>query len=175
MIPLRCCHTIILLDMVSDRLSGQCSAIGLIGKQRDRPFFGNKIRTNPDCAILDRTIQSVQLMSDEQLDDPFFSQLCEGYTEVEISEIQQYVAEWTAGIYASVAHNILDHAARKPVNPLRYLRKAHNFNQKRAKRVPKTGYRADGSAIYRQGNEYLIVRLDRFGSEKIVTYGVNDD
>jgi hypothetical protein len=41
--------------------------------------------------------------------------------------------------------------------------------------VPKRGYRSDGTAVYRQGNEYLIVRLDRFGSEKTVTYGVNDD
>jgi hypothetical protein len=114
-------------------------------------------------------------MSDERLDDPFLSQLCEGYTEAEITEIQQYVAEWTVGTYASIAHSILDHADRKQMNPLRYLRKAHNFNQKRAQRVPKTGYRADGSAVYRQSNEYLIVRLDRFGSEKIVTYGVNDD
>jgi hypothetical protein len=31
------------------------------------------------------------------------------------------------------------------------------------------------SAVYRQGNEYLIVRLDQFNSEKIVTYGINDD
>jgi len=31
------------------------------------------------------------------------------------------------------------------------------------------GYRVDGSAVYRKGNKYLIVRLDQFGSEKIVT------
>ena len=49
------------------------------------------------------------------------------------------------------------------------------FNKKRAQRVPKTGYRVDGSAVYRRGSEYLIVRLDQFGSEKIVTYGINDD
>ena len=55
------------------------------------------------------------------------------------------------------------------------LRKAHSFNKKRAVRVPKTGYRQDGSAVYRKGNEYLIVRSDNFGVEKIVTYGVNDD
>lgn len=56
-----------------------------------------------------------------------------------------------------------------------YLRKAHNFNKKETVRVPKTGYRRDGSAIYREGNEYLIVRFDRFGVEKIVIYGVNND
>jgi hypothetical protein len=74
-----------------------------------------------------------------------------------------------------VAQSILDHASRKEFDPLRYLRKAHNFNKKGAVRVPKTGYRRDGSAVYRKGNEYLIVRPDRFGVEKIVTYGVNDD
>jgi hypothetical protein len=128
------------------------------------------------CAILYPDILLVvRSMSGEPLNDPFFSQLCEDYTEAEITEIQQYLSEWTAGTYISIAHNILDHAARKQMNPLRYLRKAHQFNKKRAQRVPKTGYRADGSAVYRQGNEYLIVRLDQFGSEKAVTYGVNDD
>ncbi len=48
-------------------------------------------------------------------------------------------------------------------------------NKKRAVRVPKTGYRQDSSAAYRKGNEYLIVRPDNSGVEKIVTYGVNDD
>lgn len=38
-----------------------------------------------------------------------------------------------------------------------------------------SGYRRDGSAVYRKANEYLIVRPDKFGTEKIVTYGVNDD
>jgi hypothetical protein len=80
-----------------------------------------------------------------------------------------------ASTYISVAQNILDHASRKEFDPLRYLRKAHNFNQRGAVRVPKTGYCRDGSAVYRKGNEYLIIRPDRFGVEKIVTYGVNDD
>ena len=61
------------------------------------------------------------------------------------------------------------------MNPLRYLRKAHSFSRRGARRVPKGGYRADGSAVYRKGNEYLIVRFDRSGVEKIVTYGLNDD
>jgi hypothetical protein len=114
-------------------------------------------------------------MPDEPIEDPFFTQLCGGYTESEIVEIQQYREEWDAGTYISTAHSILDHAARKQLDPLRYLRKAHTFNKKRAERVPKRGYRVDGSAVYRKENEYLIVRPDRFGSEKIVTYGVNDD
>ncbi|WP_315787393.1 hypothetical protein [Fischerella sp. JS2] len=76
---------------------------------------------------------------------------------------------------ASPIHNILDHAARKEIELLKLLRKVHNFNKKAALRVPKTGYRQDGSAVYRKGNEYLIVRPDKFGIEKIVTYGVNDD
>lgn len=47
-------------------------------------------------------------MPDELPDDPFFIQLCKGYTEVETAEIQQYIEEWTAGTYISVAHSILD-------------------------------------------------------------------
>lgn len=107
--------------------------------------------------------------------DPFLSKLLAGYSESEIVEIQQYLTEWDASTYLSVAQSILDHAARKEFNPLKYLRKAHNFNKKGAVRVPKTGYRGDSSAVYRKANEYLIVRIDIFGSEKIVTYGVNND
>ncbi|MBW4678623.1 MAG: hypothetical protein KME19_00725 [Microcoleus vaginatus WJT46-NPBG5] len=114
-------------------------------------------------------------MSDELPVDPFLAQLCEGYTEAEVGEIKQYMAEWDASTYISVAQSILDHASRKELEPLRYMRKAHNFNKKGAVRVPKIGYRRDASAVYRKGNEYLIVRPDRFGVEKIVTYGVNDD
>ncbi len=114
-------------------------------------------------------------MPDESPVDPFLAQLCEGYTEAEVAEIELYIAAWDASTYISVAQSILDHASRKEFDPLRYLRKAHNFNKKGAVRVPKTGYRRDGSAVYRKGNEYLIVRPDRFGVEKIVTYGVNDD
>ena len=73
------------------------------------------------------------------------------------------------------SNNLLDHAARKGIEPLKYLRKAHNFNKKGAIRVPKTGYRSDSSAVYRKSNEYLIVRPDQYGTEKIITYGVNDD
>ncbi|MGG6265713.1 hypothetical protein ACQ4M3_19965 [Leptolyngbya sp. AN03gr2] len=115
------------------------------------------------------------MAQDEPLIDPFLDQLCKGYTEAEVLEITQYLSEWDASTYASVAQSILDHAARKEYDPLKYLRKAHNFNQRNAVRVPRTGYRSDNSAVYRKGNEYLIVRPDRFGMEKIVTYGVNDD
>lgn len=114
-------------------------------------------------------------MNDQSPVDPFLAQLCEGYTEAEVAEIEQYMAEWDASTYISVALSILDHASRKEFDPLRYLRKAHNFNKKGAVRVPKTGYRRDGSAVYRKGNESLIVQPDRFRIEKIVTYGVNDD
>jgi hypothetical protein len=55
------------------------------------------------------------------------------------------------------------------------LRKAHNFNRKGATRVPRSGYRQDDSAVYRKGSEFLIVRPDAFGIEKIVTYGINED
>ncbi|NET60241.1 MAG: hypothetical protein F6K47_30095 [Symploca sp. SIO2E6] len=114
-------------------------------------------------------------MSDDPPLDPFLVELYKKYTEAEVAEIEQYMAEWDASNYISVAQSILDHASRKKFDSLRYLRKAHNFNKKGAVRVPKTGYRRDGSAVYRKGNQYLIVRPDRFGIEKIVTYGVNDD
>ncbi|MEH2325301.1 MAG: hypothetical protein V7K32_17415 [Nostoc sp.] len=83
--------------------------------------------------------------------------------------------QWDIATYTSVAQSILDHAARKRIEPLKYLRKAHNFNKKGAIRVPKTGYRGDSSAVYRKNNEYLIVRPDEYGTEKIITYGVNND
>jgi len=108
-------------------------------------------------------------------DDPFFEILCQDYTPAEIREIEQYLAEWDKATYLSVSHNILDHAERKDIDPLKLLRKAHNFNKKGAVRVPKTGYREDLSAVYRKANEYLIVRPDRTGIEKIVTFGINDD
>lgn len=114
-------------------------------------------------------------MTDQSFNDPFFEELCQSYSESEISEIQYYLTEWDASTYLSVAHSVLDHATRKGYDPLRYLRKAHNFSKKRATRVPSSGYRSDFSAVYRQKSEYLIVRLDRFGQEKIVSYGVNDD
>ncbi|TAE60268.1 MAG: hypothetical protein EAZ87_06525 [Nostocales cyanobacterium] len=115
------------------------------------------------------------MSEEEPVSDPFLNQLLEGYTLSEVAEIEKYLTEWDAATYSSVAQSILDHAARKEIDPLKYLRKAHNFNKKGAIRVPKTGYRGDSSAVYRKGNEYLIVRPDKYGSEKIVTYGVNDD
>lgn len=114
-------------------------------------------------------------MSDESQLDPYLSQLLLGYTPEEIAEIERYLTEWDASTYINVAQNILDHAERKGFDPLKYLRKAHNFKKKGAIRVPKNGYRRDGSAIYRKENEYLIVRPNPSGDEKIVTYGVNDD
>ncbi|MBD2539011.1 hypothetical protein [Coleofasciculus sp. FACHB-SPT36] len=113
-------------------------------------------------------------MLDESLVDPFLAQLCEGYTKAEVAEIEQNIADWDASTYISVAQSILDHASRKEFNPLRYIRKKYTFNNKGAVRVPKTGYRRDGSAVYRQVNEYLIIRSGRFGIEKIVSYGVNN-
>ena len=105
-------------------------------------------------------------------DDPFLDKLCRNYTEIEIAEIKTYLSEWSAATYLSIAHNILDHAERKQIDPLKLLRKARNFNKKRATRIPKKGYRNDDSAVYRKNDEYLIVRIDS-GIEKIVTYGVN--
>jgi len=114
-------------------------------------------------------------MQSEPPIDPYFVQLCEGCTDVEKIEIRQYLTEWDAGTYGSVSQSILDHAERKGFDPLKYLRKAHNFNRKGAMRVPKTDYRIDGSAVYRKAGEYLIVRPDQTGFEKIVTYGINEE
>lgn len=102
-------------------------------------------------------------------------QILSDYTLSEGAEIQQYLCEWEAGTYDNVAQSVLDHAERKGFSPLRYLRKAHNFSRKGATRIPRSGYRQDDSAVYRKGGEFLIVRPDVFGVEKIVTYGINED
>lgn len=107
--------------------------------------------------------------------DSFFTQLCENYTSEEVQEIELYLQDWSSSTYISVAQSVLDHAKRKEIDPLTYLRKAYNFKKKGAVRVPKSGFRADGSAVYRKGNEYLIVKPTQTGVEKIVTYGVNYD
>lgn len=100
-----------------------------------------------------------------------FAQLCEPYNKTEIQELEGYLSDWSAGTYANVSQSVLDHAMRKGVEPLRYLRQAHNFNRKRALRVPPTGYRRDGSAVYRKEGQYLIVRPDASGTEKVVSFG----
>lgn len=114
-------------------------------------------------------------MSDVPSTDPYLNELLGGYADAEISELQQYLLEWEAGTYDSVAQSVIHHAQRKGFDPLKYLRKAHNFSKKSAKRVPKSGYRLDGSAVYRKENEFLIVRPDQYGIEKIVTYGINEE
>jgi hypothetical protein len=50
-------------------------------------------------------------------------------------------------LFQNLGDGVLDHSERKGFTPLRYLRKAHNFN----------------------------VRPDAFGIDKIVTYGINED
>ena len=114
-------------------------------------------------------------MQNEIFDDPYLAEILNGYNDDETSEILKYLDEWVAGTYSSVAQSVLDHAKRKGFTVLRYLRKAHNFNQKGSVRVPRSHYRQDGSAIYRKGTEFLIVRLDQYGIEKIVTYGINEE
>jgi hypothetical protein len=114
-------------------------------------------------------------MQDEPLIDGNVNQLLMGCTEVEVAEIQQYLTEWTSGTYDNVIQSVLNHSERKGFNVLQYLRKAHSFNRRGAKRVPKSLYRQDGSAVYRKGNEFLVVRPDQYGIEKIVTYGINEE
>ena len=75
------------------------------------------------------------------MNDPFLEKLCQNCTEKEIIEIKSYLSEWSAATYLSIAHNILDHADRKQIDPLKLLRKAHNFNKKRATRIPPKDYR----------------------------------
>lgn len=108
-------------------------------------------------------------MPDESFVDPYLYRLFEDSSNTEVIELQQYLAEWDKGTYGSVAQSVLDHPQRKGFEPLKYLRKAHNFNTRGAVRVPRTGYRSDGAAVYRKGNEFLIVRSDQYGVEKIVT------
>lgn len=115
------------------------------------------------------------MAKDESSVDIFLEQLLEKYTEEEQREIQEYLNQWDKATYISTAQSILDHTTRKGVEPLKYLRKAHNFKKKGAVRIPKNGYRWDGSAVYRRNSEYLIIRPDEFGIEKIVSYGVNDE
>jgi hypothetical protein len=114
-------------------------------------------------------------MSDALSADPYWERLIEGYTDSEIAEIEQYLLEWESGTYSSAAHSVIDHAGRKQFDRLKYLRKANSFSKKGAKRVPKLEYRSDGTAAYRKGREFLIVRLDQRGIERIVTYGINED
>lgn len=114
-------------------------------------------------------------MPDDSSSDPYLSELLQDYRDTEVSELQKYLLEWDAGTYDSVAHSVIHHAERKQFDPLKYLRKAHNFSKKGAKRVPKSGYWSDGSVVYRKENEFLIVRQDQYGGEKIVTYGINEE
>lgn len=114
-------------------------------------------------------------MRDELSTDPYLTQILDRYNDFEAIEIREYLGDWDAGTYGSIAQSVLDHADRKGFTVLKYLRKAHNFNQKGSFRVPYSGYRQDGSAVYRKGNEYSIVRPDRYGVEKIVTYGSNQE
>jgi hypothetical protein len=100
-------------------------------------------------------------MPDESSIDPYLYRLSEDYSNTEVIELQQYLTEWDKGTYGSVAQSVLDHAQRKGFEPLKYLRKAHNFNTR--------------AAVYRKGNEFLIVRSDQYGVEKIVTYGINEE
>ncbi len=113
--------------------------------------------------------------SDFPSDDIYLKSLCELYTEIEVVEIKKYLEEWSAGTYATTAQGVLDHAIRKGIEPIKYLRRCHNFNRKRARRVPPKGYRQDGSAVYRKDGQYLIVRLDQFGIEKVVSFGISQE
>jgi hypothetical protein len=76
------------------------------------------------------------------------------------------MTEWDAATYTSIAHSVFDHAARHgfPADYLKYLRKAHNFNCKRAKQK----ILSDGSIRWHKGIEFLIER-----DGKIVSYGEN--
>jgi hypothetical protein len=57
-------------------------------------------------------------MLDESPVDPFWVRLCAKYSEAEITEIEQYLTEWDASTYTSVAHSVVDHALRKNIEYL---------------------------------------------------------
>ncbi|MEH2203460.1 MAG: hypothetical protein V7K53_05150 [Nostoc sp.] len=46
-------------------------------------------------------------MPEEPISDQFLIQLLEAYTSTEAAEIQQYISEWDAATYTSVAQSIL--------------------------------------------------------------------
>jgi hypothetical protein len=114
-------------------------------------------------------------MEDDFSEDPYFAQVAEKYTPAEINELQRYLAEWATGTYSSALQSVVDHAERKGFDLLKYLRRAHNFNKRGAIRKPRTGYRQDGSVIYRKGDQFLILRPDQYGIEKIVSYGTEEE
>ena len=78
-------------------------------------------------------------MPDESSLDPYLERLFEDYSNTEVIELQQYLSEWERGTYRTVAQSVLDHSQRKGFDPLKYLRKAHNFHTRGAVRVPRTG------------------------------------
>jgi hypothetical protein len=98
--------------------------------------------------------------------DPYESFIFQTYTEDEIQEIQTLMIEWDDATYPSIAYSIFDHAERHgfSTNYLKYLRKAHNFNRKRARQK----ILSDGTIRWHEGIEFLIER-----NGKIVSYGEN--
>ena len=54
-------------------------------------------------------------MPDESQFDPFLTQLCEGYTLKEVAEIEQYLVEWDASTYISVASEYLRPCFKKRI------------------------------------------------------------
>ncbi len=98
--------------------------------------------------------------------DPYEVLLFQNYTEDEILEIRSLLLEWDAATYTSVAHSITDHSDRHGFqnNYLKYLRKAHNFNRKRAKQKRLS----DGSIRWNKGIEFLIER-----NGKLISYEEN--
>jgi hypothetical protein len=111
-------------------------------------------------------IESSKLNTTCLMTDPYALLLFQGYTESEIAEIQAFMTEWDRASYTSIAHSVVDHAERHGFRPdyLKYLRKAHNFNRKRAKQR----VLSDGSVRWNKGIEFLIER-----NGKIISYGEN--
>jgi hypothetical protein len=100
------------------------------------------------------------------MSNPYEIILFQNYTEEEIREIEFLMDQWDAASYTSIAHSIVDHTDRHGFGTdyLKYLRKAHNFNRKRAKQKNLS----DGSTRWHKGIEFLIER-----NGKIVSYGEN--
>jgi hypothetical protein len=121
----------------------------------------------PTLATIGRAYnQATQPRTARFMTDPYEALLFQTYTEAEIQEIETLMTEWDAATYSSIAHSIFDHAERHGflADYLKYLRKAHNFNRRRAKQK----ILSDGSIRWHKGIEFLIER-----DGKIVSYGEN--
>lgn len=126
-------------------------------QQKDKRDNEKKIQT------IDKKLAA--LISDKWLDKLFSS----AKNEQEVKEIERYMQRWGVGRpeqkFSTPAHCIVWHANKHgDGNILKYLRKAHAFNKKRAKSKWVRG----AKRWIRKNGEFLIER-----DGQIVSYGMN--